>query len=87
MDAPHVAEAHEFLNFVLKPDVIAAITNETHYGNDNKVANRLVDPSILSDPTLYPTPDIMKRLYLTTEVDAATDRIRTRVWTRVKTAH
>jgi putrescine transport system substrate-binding protein len=87
VDAPHVAEAHEFLNFVLKPDVIAAITNETHYGNDNIVANRLVDPSILSDPTLYPTPDIMKRLYLTTEVDAATERIRTRVWTRVKTAH
>jgi putrescine transport system substrate-binding protein len=86
-DAPHVAAAHKFLNFLLRPDVIAAITNDTHYGNDNLAANRFVDPEILKDPTLYPTPEIMRRLFLTKEVNAATERIRTRTWTRIKTAH
>ncbi|HXQ64476.1 MAG TPA: extracellular solute-binding protein [Steroidobacteraceae bacterium] len=86
-DAPHVAAAHEFLNFLLRPDVIAAVTNDTHYGNDNLAANRFVNPEILKDPTLYPTPEIMRRLYLTKEVSAATERIRTRTWTRIKTAH
>ena len=86
-DAPHVAEAHEFLNFMLRPEVAAAITNDTHYGNDNVASTALVDPAILHDPTLYPTPEIMKRLYLTDEVNPATERIRTRVWTRIKTAH
>jgi putrescine transport system substrate-binding protein len=86
-DAPHVAEAHEFLNFMLRPQVIAAVTNDTHYGNDNLEANRYVDPRILNDPTLYPTPEILKRLYLTAEVGPATERIRTRIWTRIKTAH
>ena len=87
VDAPHVAEAHEFLNFVLRPEVIAAITNDTHYGNENLAANALVDPTILGDPTLYPTPEIMQRLYLTAEVSPQTERIRTRIWTRIKTAH
>jgi putrescine transport system substrate-binding protein len=87
VDAPHVAEAHEFLNFLLRPEVIARVTNDTHYANENLAANRYVDPEILSDPTLYITPEIGKRLYLTNEVSAATERIRTRIWTRIKTAH
>jgi putrescine transport system substrate-binding protein len=85
-DAQHIAAAHEFLDFMLRPEVIAAVTNETRYGNDNLAANRFVDPKILADPTLYPTAAIMTRLYLTNEVSAATERIRTRTWTRIKTA-
>ena len=87
IDAPHPAEAHEFLNFMLRPEVIAAVTNDTHYGNDNVAASRYVDPQILGDPALYPTPEMMQRLYLTSEVSAATERLRTRIWTRIKTAH
>jgi putrescine transport system substrate-binding protein len=87
VDAPHVAEAHEFLNFLLRPEVIAMITNETHYANENLAASRFVEPAILNDPTLYMTPEIAQRLYLTSEVSAATERVRTRIWTRIKTAH
>jgi putrescine transport system substrate-binding protein len=84
--APHLDAAYQFINFMLEPQVIAEITNELHYGNDNLAANALVDPHILSDPTIYPTPAIEARLYRTTEVSAATERIRTRTWTRIKTA-
>jgi putrescine transport system substrate-binding protein len=84
--APHLEAAYKFLNFMLQPRVIADITNELHYGNDNLAANALVDPRILNDPTLYPTPAIEARLYRTTEVSAATERIRTRTWTHIKTA-
>jgi putrescine transport system substrate-binding protein len=84
--APHLDAAYKFINFILEPKVIAEISNELHYGNDNLAANPLVDPHILNDPTLYPTPAIEARLYRTTEVSAATERIRTRTWTRIKTA-
>jgi len=84
--APHLEAAYKFLNFILQPQVIADITNELHYGNDNLAANALVDPQILNDPTIYPTAAIEARLYRTTEVTAATERIRTRTWTRIKTA-
>ena len=84
--APHRQAAYEFINFILRPDVIAEISNSIFYGNDNIASRPLVDPRILNDVTLYPTPEIEKRLYRSAEVSAATERIRTRTWTRVKTA-
>jgi putrescine transport system substrate-binding protein len=84
--APHPQAAHEFINFILRPDVIAEISNAIYYGNDNTASRSLVDPRILSDVTLYPTPEVEARLYRSAEVDAATERIRTRTWTRIKTA-
>ncbi len=66
--------------------MIAEITNEIYYGNDNIASRSLISPSILNDATLYPTPEIEARLFRSTESTAPTERIRTRTWTRVKTA-
>src|SRR6202521_1688304 len=84
--APHPQAAYQFINFILRPDVVAEITNEIYYGNDNLASRPLIDPRILGDVTLYPTPEIEARLYRNAEASAATERIRTRTWTRVKTA-
>jgi putrescine transport system substrate-binding protein len=84
--AMHPNAAYQFINFILRPDVIARITNDIYYGNDNIAARSMVDPHILSDITLYPTPEIEARLYRGDEPSAETERIRTRTWTRVKTA-
>jgi putrescine transport system substrate-binding protein len=83
--APHLEAAYQFINFILRPDVIAEITNDIFYGNDNLASRPLVNPAILADVTLYPTPAIEARLFRATEASAATERIRTRTWTRVKT--
>lgn len=85
--APHPEAAHAFINYILRPDVIAEISNTIFYGNDNLASTPLVDPAIRNDPTLYPTPEIEARLYRSQEVSAATERIRTRTWTKIKTAH
>ncbi|HEX4152655.1 MAG TPA: polyamine ABC transporter substrate-binding protein [Steroidobacteraceae bacterium] len=85
-DAPHPEAAYRFLNFILRPDVIAEITNAIYYGNDNIASRPVVNRRILEDPTLYPTPQIEARLYRSAEVNAATERLRTRTWTRIKTA-
>jgi putrescine transport system substrate-binding protein len=84
--APHPQAAYQFINFMLRPEVIAEVTNEIYYGNDNVASRPLVSPSIINDPTLYPTPEIESRLFRAAEASAATERIRTRTWTRVKTA-
>jgi putrescine transport system substrate-binding protein len=83
--APHPAAAHEFLNFILEPQVIADITNDIHYGNDNLAARRFVKSEILSDPAVYPPPELRARLYLPAELGPDYDRLRTRVWTHIKT--
>jgi putrescine transport system substrate-binding protein len=84
--APHLDAAYRFIDFILRPDVIADISNTIFYGNDNLASRPLVDKRILDDVTLYPTPEIERRLYRSAEVSAATERIRTRTWTRIKTA-
>jgi putrescine transport system substrate-binding protein len=84
-DAPHPIAAHKFLNFILEPQVIAAITNDIHYANDNAAADAYVDPQILHDPAVYPPPAVQARLYQSTEVAPALERLRTRTWTRIKT--
>jgi len=84
-DAPHPLAAHKFLNYILEPRVIAAITNEIHYANDNWAADTYVNPQIRNDPTVYPTPAVETRLYTAREVGPALERLRTRTWTRIKT--
>jgi len=83
--APHPRAAYAWLNYLLEPRVIAAITNQIHYGNDNLAANPYVDPAILHDPIVYPTPQIEARLYESKEVSAPLERLRTRIWMTIKT--
>jgi putrescine transport system substrate-binding protein len=83
--APHPEAALKFLNFILEPRVIAAITNDIHYGNDNLAARPYVEKAILEDPAVYPPPQLRARLYLPAEFGGDYDRARTRVWTRIKT--
>ena len=83
--APHPEAAHKFLNFILDPQVIAAISNDIRYGNDNLAARPFVNPKILQDPAVYPPPEVRARLYLPAELGQDYDRLRTRVWTHIKT--
>jgi putrescine transport system substrate-binding protein len=83
--APHLEAAYRFLNFILDPRVVADITNEINYANPNIAAAPFVRPEILHNETLYLRPEVVSRLYLSEEVSIATERIRTRIWTRIKT--
>ena len=86
-DAPHPEAALRFVNFMLDPKVIAAVTNDIYYANANRGADAYVDASIISNPVLYPTAAAMARTYQMVEADHATERLRTRAWTRIKTGH
>ena len=84
-DAPHPLAAHKFLNYMLEPRVIAAVTNDINYANDNTAADPYVDPQIRADPVLYLPPAVEARLYHAVEAGPALERLRTRTWTRIKT--
>jgi putrescine transport system substrate-binding protein len=85
--APHPAAAHRFLDYMLEPQVIAAVTNAIYYGNNNRDANAYVKPWILADPALYPPPELEARMYFSLPPSPAIRRLRTRAWTRIKTGH
>jgi putrescine transport system substrate-binding protein len=83
--APDPDAAYRFIDFLLEPKVIAAVTNEIHYGNNNRAADAYVEPSILQDPSIYPGAQMRTRLYQQAEAGPQTERLRTRTWTVVKT--
>ena len=83
-DAPHPDNAHRFIDYILRPDVIAGVTDAVSYPNPNLAASALVDPEIRDDPGIYPPPEVMRRLYIDEPAPRAYERARTRVWNRVK---
>ena len=84
-DAPNPAAAYAFLDYMLRPDVIARASNFTHYANANAAATPLVDPSVRDDPNVYPPPEVFARLFVTTTKDQALLREVNRQWTKVQT--
>jgi putrescine transport system substrate-binding protein len=84
-DAPHVDEAHAFINYLQNPHVAAKNTNFVAYPNGNLASQQYIDKAILNDPTIYPPPQTMARLYTISANDARTQRVMNRLWTRVKT--
>jgi putrescine transport system substrate-binding protein len=84
-DAPHPEAAHAFLNYILDPKTIGPITNEVYYANANAKARPFIKKDILADKTVYPDPETMKRLLSETNPSPEIERVRTRVWNRVKT--
>lgn len=84
-DAPHVAEAHEFINYMMKPEVIAKSSNFVLYANGNKASQQFVDKAILDDPAIYPDAETLKKLYTVQPYDPKTQRLITRSWTKIVT--
>jgi putrescine transport system substrate-binding protein len=83
-DAPHPDNAHRFIDYILRPEVIAAITNTVSYPNPNRAATGFVEPAIRDDPGIYPPDSVRRLLYIDQPAPRAYERLRTRAWNRAK---
>ena len=83
-DAPHPDNAYLLINYLLRPEVIAPVSDFTGYANANRAATALVDPDITGDPAIYPDADVLRRLELSLVYSPKTERNRSRTWTRIK---
>jgi putrescine transport system substrate-binding protein len=84
-DADHVDEAYQLINYLYRPDIAARNSNFLSYANGNLASQKLVDPKILNDKSIYPDEATQKKLFTIGARDPATQRIINRLWTRVKT--
>jgi putrescine transport system substrate-binding protein len=83
-DAPHPDNAHRFIDYILRPQVIAAISDAVSYPNPNLAATPFVDPAIRDDPGIYPPAAVERLFYIDLPAPRDYERARTRSWTRVK---
>jgi putrescine transport system substrate-binding protein len=84
-DARNSAEAHALIDYLLRADVAAKTSSFVSYANGNLASQKLIEPAILSDRTIYPDDALMTRLYVIKAKDTKTQRTMNRLWTRVKT--
>jgi spermidine/putrescine-binding protein len=82
--APNKYTAEVFIDFLLRPEIGAQITNFTWYGSPNKASEEFIDAEILEEPAIYPPPEAMSKLEFLRDVGEATT-IYDRIWTEIKT--
>ncbi len=84
-DARNVAEAHELIDYLLKPEVAARNSDHVSYANGNLASQKFIDKALLDDKSVYPDAATMARLYTISARDQKTQRLMNRMWTRIKT--
>jgi putrescine transport system substrate-binding protein len=84
-DARHPQNALRFIDYILRPRVIADITDAVSYPNPNLPGTALVAPAIRDDPAVYPPERVREHLFIDLPAPADYERTRTRLWTRLKT--
>ncbi|XKM12592.1 extracellular solute-binding protein [Orbaceae bacterium ac157xtp] len=85
-DSENVDEAHAFLNFIMKPEIAAQVTNDVNFATANEIANEeYVLDRVKNDPAVYPTKETMEKLFTLKVQNPKLERTMIRTWTKLKT--
>jgi putrescine transport system substrate-binding protein len=85
VDAPHPGNAHKFINYIMKPEVHASLTNKVFYANPNLDSKKFVDPNVASNPTVFLSDAELKKMAVPGALNNDTRRTMTRLYTSFKT--
>ncbi len=84
-DAPHPENAHKFIDYIMKPEVVAAITDYVFYANPNLAATEFVSEEVKGNPGIYPPAETVANAFALTAHSPEFEEVLTRTWTRIKT--
>lgn len=82
-EAPHPEEAVAFLNFLMQPPNLAAVTNATGFPATIARCRDLVRPELLDNPLGYPPRDMLERTVFQKDLGAG-ERVWDEIWEQVK---
>ena len=85
----HAIRAFELaaVDYLLKPEAIAELTNSLYFANANLAATPLLDAAVSGDPDIYPGPELRARLFAEQALPLREMRQRTRLWTAFRTQY
>jgi putrescine transport system substrate-binding protein len=83
-DAPNPEGAYAFINYILKPEVHASLTNAVFYANPNKASLPFVKPEIAKDKSVFLDEAGLANMIPPGSPDQATRRLVTRAFTNFK---
>jgi putrescine transport system substrate-binding protein len=85
-DAPHPGNAHKFINYILRPEVAAQLTNKVFYANPVADSKKHIKPEVANNPTVFLTQENLQKMI--GSADLLNNEIRrqqNRVYTSFKT--
>lgn len=82
-NASHVEEAHEFINFMMQPEIIAEVSNYLWYPNCSNAAKEFMEEEIINNPSIYPPLELQKNLYLMKVASKELEKLRSEIWQQV----
>lgn len=83
-DARHVAEAHKFIDFLLRPEIAARNTSVTNFANPVVASRQLLPAAIADNKAIYPDDAMTRKLFTVSTKEADIQKVITREWSRVK---
>jgi len=84
-DAPHPKNAMLFMNYIMRPEVHAALTNKVKYANPNKESRKFIIPAVASNPSVFPSTAEMALMVPPKALSNDIRRLQTRTYTSFKT--
>lgn len=79
--------AELFLNFLLRPEISAQITNQKYYATANEAARAFIDPAILNDPIIFPLNRTLENAEIILPLSSAGQMLYNDIWTRFEAAN
>ncbi|MFT6917293.1 MAG: putrescine transport system substrate-binding protein [Motiliproteus sp.] len=83
-DASNTDNAHKFIDYLMRPEVMADISNYVAYANANLASVALIDAEIVNDKTIFPSDAVKAKLFSLKVLPRKIDRVMTRLWTDFK---
>ena len=83
-DAPNPEAAQAFIDFLLQPEMMAAITSQVRYPNAVPASRALVAPAVRDDPNVYPPEAALAQAFVPGTLNQGAERARTRLWSRFR---
>jgi putrescine transport system substrate-binding protein len=84
-DAPHPNNALKWINYIMRPEVDASLTNKVFYANPNKESKKFVKPEVANNPTVFLSDADMKKMANPEPLSNDIRRTMTRLYTSFKT--
>jgi putrescine transport system substrate-binding protein len=83
-DAKHPKNAHAFINFIMRPEIHAQLTNQVFYGNPNAASKPFVKPELANNPVIFPPASEIQKMAMPKALDNNARRLQTRTFTNFK---
>jgi len=84
VDAPHPENALLWMNYIMRPEVQAGLTNKVSYASPNLASRKFIKKDLLDDKTLFLSESDIKNMTTIQVLEPEARRMATRVYSKFK---